>query len=81
MNQEIHYSQHYTYTDDLDRMRSTGRPMEVPPNVEIQILEADETGWMGRFLDREARLGCFLAYGAFRLPANLSPGEIACWKG
>lgn len=80
-SQEIHYSQHYTYTDDMERLRSTGRPMEIPADVEIQILEADETGWMGRFLDRDAGVGCFLAYGAFRLPPDLRPGEVVCWRG
>ncbi len=74
--QEIYYSDHYTYTTDLEALEEIlrGTPFE---EVEVSILFAGTDGWMGTFTHRATGAVCGLAYG-FYLPMGWQPGTVLC---
>lgn len=74
--QEIHYSEAYSYTTDLEVLFSDPR-FGLPDGVRVQILFADDRGWMGTVTDEASGQYCALAYG-FYIPMGWSPGTVVC---
>ncbi len=74
--QEINYSEHYTYTTDVDALIADPRNRK-PPDLEIDILFAGESGWAGQVSHPESGGRCLLAYG-FYVPMGWQPGAIIC---
>ena len=76
--QEIHYSDNYTYTDDVEvLLESLPRRLEMPQGIDLAILLADDRGWIGTVTHRESQYMCALAYGA-HMPMGWPPGTIIC---
>jgi hypothetical protein len=71
--QEIHYSQHMTYTTSIDSMSA----FERPDNIVVDFARGDSRGWAGVFTHRSVGRICALAYG-FNTPAGWAPGSILC---
>lgn len=74
--QEIHYSEHYSYTTDLEALFSDPR-FRLPNEVQVHILFADTRGWMSTVTDQASGQYCALAYG-FYIPMGWTPGTVVC---
>jgi len=74
--QEIHYSEHYTYTQELDALFGDPR-VQIPTELEVDILFAGTQGWAGLVTHPESEGRCVLAYGYF-VPMGWQPGGVIC---
>lgn len=74
--EEIYYSEHYTYTTDLDALFSETRT-KVPAGVTVSVFFAVPEGWMGRVTDDDSGRFCVLTYG-FYVPMGWVPGMVLC---
>jgi hypothetical protein len=74
--QEIHYSDHYTYTADTESLFSDPRA-RIPDGLAVTILFAGRQGWMGTVTDTDSGKYCALAYGAY-VPMGWAPGMLIC---
>ena len=72
--QEIHYSQHYSYTTAIDSLEAF-RPSD--ESIEIDFLFAGSRGWGAVFSHPAVDRICGLAYG-FTIPAGWVPGMVMC---
>lgn len=79
--QEIHYSQHYSYTDDIEALAESyeefGRPFELPEEIMIDFVQATPRGWSAVFTHPLFDRACGLAYG-YGIPAGWTPGMVMC---
>lgn len=77
--QEIHYSQHYTYTTSFDSLAADTRPpFRLPDGVRLEMLRAGADGWAGRLVRDGGGEGCMISYGRFRL-LGVRSGSVLCW--
>ena len=74
--QEIHYSEHYTYTPDTDVLFGDPRS-RVPDELAVEILFAGTQGWAAHVTHPESGGRCIMAYGYF-VPMGWQPGTIIC---
>ncbi len=74
--QEIHYSQHYTYTPDPEALFATAR-VRVPDGIAVEILFAGSEGWATRVSHETSGAACVMAYG-FYVPMGWQPGAVIC---
>jgi len=74
--EEIYYSDHFTYTADVDALFADPRNRK-PPELEVDILFAGPSGWAGQVSHPESGGRCLLAYG-FYVPMGWQPGAIIC---
>ena len=72
--QEIYYSQHYSYTTDIDSLEAF-RPSD--ESIEIDFLFAGTRAWGAVFSHPAVDRICGLAYG-FTIPAGWIPGKVMC---
>jgi hypothetical protein len=70
--QEMHYSEHYTYTTAIDSLT-----WERPEEVDVHVIGANARGWTAVFTHPGLDRICGLAYG-FDVPAGWSPGAVLC---
>lgn len=75
--EEIYYSNHYTYTSDLDELFS-GSPSPRPTDLVMEVLFADSNGWALRVGDPGSDAQCIIGYGYF-VPMGWQPGTIRCF--
>lgn len=71
-HQEIHYSDHYTYTTALDSL-----DLEIPEGLVVTFTEAHTRGWAAVFTHPGGDRMCGLGYGAV-VPPGWEPGAIDC---
>ena len=74
--QEIHYSDHFTYTQDLEQL-FVGSRARVPEELQVEILFAGSEGWAGMVTHPESEGRCVLSYGFF-VPMGWQPGAVIC---
>jgi len=74
--QEIHYSDHFTYTKDLEQLFGGSRA-RVPGELQVEILFAGSEGWAGMVTHPESKGRCVLSYGFF-VPMGWQPGAVIC---
>ena len=74
--QEIHYSEHYTYTPETDVLFGEPRS-RVPDELAVEILFAGTQGWAAHVTHPESGGRCIMAYGYF-VPMGWQPGAIIC---
>jgi hypothetical protein len=79
--QELFYSRNMTYSASVDSLGTGGTRVELPEGLELAVLSADATGWMGQ--TREARSGTtclmnLMVAGWMRLTSP--PGIVHCWR-
>ncbi|MFH1766106.1 MAG: 6-bladed beta-propeller [Gemmatimonadota bacterium] len=74
--QEIHYSEHYTYTQDLDVLFGDPRA-RIPDELVVEILFAGTQGWAGVVTHPQSGGRCVLTYGFF-VPMGWQPGTVIC---
>jgi len=77
-HQEIYYSEHFRYASSVNSLGRARFPVELPENVEAQILRAGSDGWAARFVDVDDGRGCMLTYGRFTL-VGIPNGSVLCW--
>jgi len=75
-SQEIHYSDNYTYTADLESLFSDPRT-RIPEGFTVTLLFAGQEGWMGTVAETDSGKYCALAYG-FYIPMGWAPGTVIC---
>ncbi|MGD2120113.1 MAG: hypothetical protein PVJ76_00140 [Gemmatimonadota bacterium] len=74
--EEIYYSNHYTYTRDLDALFANSR-VGIPDDLAVDILYAGTEAWALTVSHPESGGRCFLGYGRF-VPMGWQPGAIVC---
>lgn len=74
--QEMHYSQHYTYTTALDSLDEQMR-LDLPDGMIVDFVTAGTRGWGAVFSHPGADRLCALAYG-FDVPPGWTPGMVVC---
>lgn len=74
--QEIHYSDHHSYTKDMDALFGDPRT-RIPYELAVDILFAGTQGWAGMVTHPESGGRCVLAYGFF-VPMGWQPGAVIC---
>jgi hypothetical protein len=74
--EEIHYSENYTYTTDLQALLAGSRA-RIPQGLQVDILFAGTEGWAGMVTHPESGGRCVLAYGFF-VPMGWQPGSVIC---
>jgi hypothetical protein len=74
--QEIYYSRHYTYTEDLDALFRSSR-VGIPDDLAVDILFAGTEGWALMVSHPDTGGRCLMAYGAF-VPMGWQPGALIC---
>lgn len=75
-HQELHYSMpanQYRYATDAALL--TG--LEVAPELQVEIVRANEQGWVAVVIDRESGAMCGMGVG-FVVPAGWGPGQAKC---
>jgi hypothetical protein len=79
--QEIHYSQHYTYSRDVDALRAAGRPGSVPADVLVKVVFASDQGH-GMVATHPLLPGqsCVMWVGAAEAAAEASPLLVTLQK-
>ncbi len=73
--QEIHYSEHFTYTTKLEDLGGLRRDLREEVGVEVPYAGTD--GWMVILTHRPTGKMCVLAYG-YCVPMGWSPGRVIC---
>lgn len=71
--QEIHYSDHYSYTTLIDSLTR----FEQPEGIEIDFTIGNARGWGAVFTHPSLDRVCGLAYG-YNIPPGWVPGQIVC---
>ena len=71
--QEIHYSEHYTYTPLLDSLAN----FEKPEGLDLDFAGSNTRGWAAVFTHPAVDRVCDLAYG-FDIPPGWTPGMVIC---
>ncbi len=74
--QEIHYSDNYTYTADLESLFFDPRA-RIPEGLAVTILFAGQGGWIGTVTDTDSGKYCALAYGS-HVPMGWTAGTLIC---
>jgi len=71
--QEIHYSEHYSYTTEVDALEG----FEKPEGLEVHFTVGNTRGWAAVFSHAAVDRLCGLAYGS-DVPPGWTPGMVLC---